>query len=155
MVIIILQTVSTIMKPGTKTIGRQVGSEMIDVTRPGDIVKYQTCMDCVDRGYQHRFMGAWFANVAHFKKWYNKVFMGIVDFSFLQAYTAWNFSVEEMMVNSRREEIKRKAVGEVAVLCGRCIKNYDLCGRGWIIGGVLTDANYLMISPIAFNFQRL
>ena len=65
-------------------------------------------MDGVDMGDQHRVMGAGFANVAHFKKWYKKVFMGLSDFSFLQAYSAWNLSVEEMMVNSRGGEIKRK-----------------------------------------------
>ena len=81
----ILQTVSTIMKPGIKTIGRRVGSE-IDVRCPSDVVEYQTYMDGVDRGDQHRVMGAGFANVAHFKKWYKKVFMGITDFSFLQAF---------------------------------------------------------------------
>ena len=82
----ILQTVSTIMKPGIKTITRGVRSDLIDVRCPSDIVEYQNYMDGVDRGDQHRVMGAGFANVAHFKKWYKKVFMGIADFSFLQAF---------------------------------------------------------------------
>ena len=46
--------------------------------------------------------------MAHFKKWYKKVFTGITDFSFLQAYTTWNLSVEELNANSRGGEIKRK-----------------------------------------------
>ena len=40
-------------------------------------------MGGVDKGDQHRVMGASFANVSHFKKWYKKAFMGIADFSFL------------------------------------------------------------------------
>ena len=47
-------------------------------------------MDGVHIGYQLRMMGAGFANVAHFKKWYKKDFMGIADFSLLQAFTAGN-----------------------------------------------------------------
>ena len=97
----ILQTVSTIMKPGIKTISRRVGSDIIEVTCPSDIVEYQTHMDGLDRDDQHRVMGAGFDNVEHFKKWYKKVFMGIADFSFLQAYAAWNLSVAEMITNGR------------------------------------------------------
>ena len=41
-------------------------------------------------------MDASFANVAHFKKLYKKLFMGIANFSFVQAYIAWNLSVEEL-----------------------------------------------------------
>ena len=106
----ILQTVSTIMKPGIKTITRRVGSDLIDVRCPSDIVEYQHNMDGVDRGDQHRVMGAGFANVAHFKKWYKKVFMGIADFSFLQAFAAWNLSVQEMTDKSRGGETKRKGL---------------------------------------------
>ena len=38
----ILQTVSTIMKPGISTILRHIGLEIIEVQCPSDIVKYQT-----------------------------------------------------------------------------------------------------------------
>ena len=91
------------MKRGICTISRRVWLEIIEVTCPSDIVEYQTHMDGVDRGDQHRFMGAGFANVAHFKKWYKKVFMGIADFSFLQAYAVWNLSVAEMTTSARGE----------------------------------------------------
>ena len=56
-------------------------------------------MGGVDRGDQHRVVGAGFANVAHFKKWYKKAFLAIADFSLLQAFTAWNLSA----VNPERE----------------------------------------------------
>ena len=104
----ILQTVSTIMKPGVKTIGRGFGLEILDMRCPRDIVGYQTYMDGVDRGGQHIVMGDCFANMAHFKKNYKKVFMRIADFNFLQVYILWNSSVEELKENSTGGEIKRK-----------------------------------------------
>ena len=52
-------------------------------------------MGRVDRGDHHRLMGSGFANVTHFKKWYKKSFSGISDFSFLQAFTAWNLAVNK------------------------------------------------------------
>lgn len=51
-------------------------------------------MDNVDRGDQHRVIGAGFANVSHFKNWYKKIYLGITDFSFLQAFTAWNLAID-------------------------------------------------------------
>ena len=59
-------------------------------------------MGGVDRGDQHRVMGAGFANVVHFKKWYKKAFLGIADFSMLQAFTAWNLSVDQMRTTQSR-----------------------------------------------------
>jgi len=61
---------------------------------PNDIEKYQNYMGGVDRGDQHRVMGAGFSNVAHFKKWYKKAYLGITDFSMLNIFSAWNLSVE-------------------------------------------------------------
>ena len=60
-------------------------------------------MDGVDRGNQHRGTHAEFANMARLKKWYTKVFMGIADFSYLQAYAVWNLYVVEMTTSARGE----------------------------------------------------
>ena len=90
-----LQTVSTVMKGGIGEVSRRTGAKIITVPCPNDIIMYQKNMDGVDRGDQHRVIGAGFANVAHFKKWYKKAFLGICDFSFLNAFTAWNLSVTE------------------------------------------------------------
>ena len=65
-------------------------------------------LECVDKGDQHRVMGAGFANVAHFKKWYKKAFMGIADFSLLQAFSAWNLSVDEMKLKNRGGPVRRE-----------------------------------------------
>ena len=52
-------------------------------------------MGGVDCGDQHRVVGAGFANVAYFKKWCKKAFLGFADFCLLQAFTAQNLSVDE------------------------------------------------------------
>jgi len=38
-------------------------------------------------------MGAGFSNVARFKRWYKMAYLGIANFSMLQAFSAWNLSV--------------------------------------------------------------
>ena len=60
------------MKSGIDTVTRRVGAKIVTVKCPSDIVQYQQNMGGVDRGDQHRVMGAGFANVAHFKKWYKR-----------------------------------------------------------------------------------
>ena len=50
-------------------------------------------MGGVDCGEQHRLTGEGIENVAHFKNWYNKVFLVITDFSFFQGFTPWNLAV--------------------------------------------------------------
>ena len=111
----VLQVVSTIMKKGIGKVERRVGKDKVSVDCPNDIIEYQKHMGGVDRGDQHRVMGAGFANVAHFKKWYKKAFLGICDFSFLQAFTAWNLGVKATNSNDssrrgrhlRRREMKK------------------------------------------------
>ena len=106
-----LQTVSTVMKPGSQKVIRRQGANLIEVTCPNDIVLYQQHMGGVDRGDQHRMVGAGFANVAHFKKWYKKTFFGIADFCLLQAFTAWNLSVDQLQQNRRgNSDVKRKKI---------------------------------------------
>ena len=104
-----LQTVSTVMKSGASNVQRRIGSNIIEVDCPNDIILYQQNMGGVDRGDQHRTVGAGFANVSHFKKWYKKTFLAIADFSLLQAFTAWNLSVDQIAENRRgNSEVKRK-----------------------------------------------
>ena len=104
----ILQTVSTIMLKGTEKIQRRKGSKIIEVIVPKDIKQYQNYMGGVDRGDQHRVMGAGFANVAHFKKWYKKAYLGLADFSMLQAFTAWNLSVDQVRTTGSRGGVYRE-----------------------------------------------
>ena len=82
---------------------RRAGSKIIDIVCLNDIILYQQGMDGVHCGDQHRVVGARFAKVAHFKKWYKKAFFGIADFCLLQAFTAWNLSIDAS--ESRRKKI--------------------------------------------------
>ena len=101
----ILQTLSTTMKSGVETVTRRVGKNIVNVKYPADIVQYQQNMGGFDQGDQHRVMGTGFANVAHFKKWYKKAFMGIADFSLLNAFSAWNLSVDTQQADNRGGEV--------------------------------------------------
>jgi len=56
------------MIKGLTSITRRTGPKQIKVIVPNDIEKYQNYMGGVDRGDQHRVMGAGFSNVTHFKK---------------------------------------------------------------------------------------
>ena len=80
------------MEPGIGEVSRRKGVTVNTVKYPNDVILYQKGMGGVDRGDQHRVVGAGFANVSHFKKWYKKVILAIADFSLLQALTAWNLS---------------------------------------------------------------
>ena len=107
----VLQTVSTVMQKGEQIVKRQVGANLVDVRCPNDIVLYQQNMGGVDRGDQHRMVGAGFANVSHYKKWFKKAFFGIADFCLLQAFTTWNLSVDQMIQNRRgNADVKRRKV---------------------------------------------
>ena len=88
-------------------IHRRTGSVLINVTCPNNVIMYQQNMGGVDRGDQHRLMGAGFANVSHFKKWYKKAFLGICDFSLLNAFSAWNLAANSDDTESRRHARKK------------------------------------------------
>ena len=82
------------------------------ITRWRDSKTLQTVstevMGVVDLGDQHRVVGAGFTNVAHFKKWYKKAFFGIADFCLLQAFTAWNLSIDAS--DRKSSESRRKKI---------------------------------------------
>ena len=70
------------MKSGVSEVSRRTGATVVKVQCPNDIILYQQYMDGVDRGDQHRVVGAGFANVAHFKKWYKRHFWSFVTSAF-------------------------------------------------------------------------
>jgi len=49
----------------------------------------------VDKGDQMRLHGGGFARKAHFKKWYKRSFMAVMDFMLLNSLIKWNMSVNE------------------------------------------------------------
>ena len=54
------------MKSGVGEVTRRTGATILDVQCANDVIMYQQNMDDVDRGGQHRVVGAGFAYVAHF-----------------------------------------------------------------------------------------
>ena len=65
-------------------------------------------MGAVDKGNQHRALGAAFCNVTHFKKWYKKAYFGVADFSMLQSFSRWNLSVNELAALWHSGVVQRK-----------------------------------------------
>eukprot|EP00957_Ditylum_brightwellii_P161662 12308731-Ditylum_brightwellii.AAC.1 len=64
----VFQTIITVMVKRTTTVQQWTGQEVETVECPNDICDYQDGMGTVDKGNQHRALGAAFCNVAHFKK---------------------------------------------------------------------------------------
>ena len=64
---IINQTVRTVTKKGGGIMTQQKGDYMVELNFTHDIITYQVNMYGVNRGNQHRVMGADVSNVAHFK----------------------------------------------------------------------------------------
>jgi hypothetical protein len=48
----------------------------------------------VDKGDQYRAAGMGFACKSHFKKWYKKALMGVLDFMLLNGFLAWRMSIK-------------------------------------------------------------
>ena len=49
----------------------------------------------VDKGDQFRMHGGGFSNKAHFKKWYKKTYLAILDCMLMNAVFAWNMAAKE------------------------------------------------------------
>ena len=76
------------------TVRRQVGSTSKVIPCPSVVKHYQETMFGVDKGDQFRARGGGFANKAHFKKWYKKIFLGCLDLMLMNAYVCFNMVVE-------------------------------------------------------------
>ena len=87
-----LQTASTVMKNGCEIVQRRNGGTVLHIECLSGIALYQKNIGGVDRGNQHQVIGTCFVNVAHFKKWFTKVFFGIANFYLPQAFILWNLS---------------------------------------------------------------
>lgn len=102
----IVRACSSIPNAAMEEIKRRVGSELVDVKCPTLLRLYQLHMFGVDKGDQHRAHMAGFASKAHFKKWYKKVFLGILDIMMLNGYAAWHLAREKrpQLKNFKRHE---------------------------------------------------
>ena len=96
---------TTLNEAGIGTVLRRVGSARPSFPCPLSLRMYQQNMFGVDKGDQMRCHGAGFSRRVHFKKWYKKVYLAILDCGLLNAYIAWNLSTEERSI--RRAKLER------------------------------------------------
>ena len=85
----VLGFVSTIQISGTTTVMRRSGPNILHVTCPPAIAKYNKYMGGVDRGDAYRKKSGGFAQKSHFKKWHKKAALTVNDFMLLNAWAAW------------------------------------------------------------------
>ena len=91
--VVSLVTTTNITSIGS--VKQQVGANSLEVTCPDAIIQYQRTMFGVDKGDQFRMHGGGFSNKAHFKKWYKKTFLAILDCMLMNAVLAWNMAATE------------------------------------------------------------
>ena len=91
--VVSLVTTTNITTVGT--VKRQVGSNAVEFRCPDALIQYQRTMFGVDKGDQFRMHGGGFSNKAHFKKWYKKTYLAILDCMLMNAVFAWNMAVKE------------------------------------------------------------
>eukprot|EP00957_Ditylum_brightwellii_P016116 1213528-Ditylum_brightwellii.AAC.1 len=72
------------------------GWEVQSVECPNVIHNYQDDIGAVDKGNQHRALGAAFCNITHFKKLYKKGYFSVADFSMLKSFSPCNLSGDEL-----------------------------------------------------------
>ena len=92
-----------------------------------------------------RIQGGSFRTRGHFKKWYKKVYLAIVDYMLFNAFIAWNLSSDEHTVRGRRKRLSRhgfytkiaqsllqyepsESVGETRT--SKTVRNNPLCAEG-------------------------
>ena len=85
--------VTTLNTTAIGMVKRQIGAKAKEITCPKAVTTYQNTMFGVDKGDQIRVHGGGFSNKAHFKKWYKKSYLAILDCMMMNAYIAWNMAV--------------------------------------------------------------
>lgn len=98
----VVQFVSSTNEGGLGKVKRQIGSQKVDFDCPNALIQYQKNMFGVDKGDQMRTHGAGFSNKVHFKKWYKRVYLAILDCGLLNTLVAWNLSAEDHTLRSRK-----------------------------------------------------
>ena len=102
----VVNFVSTYENIGTGQVRRQVGPNKESFNCPQMLIRYQTNMGGIDNGDQMRCHMGGFATHVHFKKWYKKAGLGIMDTMLLNSFIAWNMSAGDR-VRSRRTKLSR------------------------------------------------
>jgi hypothetical protein len=90
----IVNHLSSYLNLGVGQVRRRTGNQQISVPCPKAIIHYQENMGGVDRGDQMRAHFGGFASQGHFKKWYKKTLMAVLDCMLHNARLLWNMSVD-------------------------------------------------------------
>jgi len=115
----VVSVVSTKLDSSITTVRRRVGNHHLTITCPTAVTVYQKYMLGVDKGDQMRAHGGGFSRKAHFKKWYKKVFLAILDCMLLNALVVWNESALDPRHN--RPSLKRH---ELYTYCAEAMITY-------------------------------
>jgi hypothetical protein len=100
----VVNFVSTLNHATIATVQRQIGSVKQDFQCPAILTKYQQDMGSIDRSDQMQMQGGGFSNHNHFKKWYKKVYLAILDCMLINSYLACNKSIGS---NPMRHQLTR------------------------------------------------
>jgi len=77
----------------------------------------------VDKGDQYRARGGGFANKAHFKKWYKKIYLGLLDIMLLNAWALYNMCAAEQRA-AGDVTLGRLQHHEVLTFLAECMLNF-------------------------------
>ena len=75
----VVSFVSSLEDTGHGVVKRQVGSRKKELNCPNPLIVYQQNMGSVDKGDQMRIQAGSFGTKGHFKKWYKKIYLAVVD----------------------------------------------------------------------------
>ncbi|CAB9500921.1 expressed unknown protein [Seminavis robusta] len=102
----VVTMVSTRSDTTIGTVKRQIGPLARQLDCPAVMIGYQKTMFGVDKGDEMRAHFGGFSTKAHFKKWYKRVFLAILDVMLMNAHIAWNLSAQER-ASRNRNQLKR------------------------------------------------
>ena len=100
----VVNCISSYLDFRTAEVHRQIGPERLPFPCPASLVHYQQHMGGVDKADQMRSHFGGFASVSHFKKWYKKTLMTVLDCMLLNGFQLWNMSCEKV---PGRRKLKR------------------------------------------------
>jgi Transposase IS4 len=89
----VVNCVSSYLNFGVSNVERQIGSNKRTFPCPSLLVHYQENMGGVDKADQIRSHFGGFTSQSHFKKWYKKAVMDVLDCMLINAMQLWNMYV--------------------------------------------------------------
>jgi Transposase IS4 len=120
----VVNAVTSLLSSEITFVHRQKGSQKIRYDCPMAMRMYQLWMLGVDKGDQMKAHWGGFSRKAHFKKWYKKIYLSILDAMILNGLVVWNDSALDVSLN--RPTMKRH---EFYQYCAQRMMSYPLPDR--------------------------